>query len=86
MKKIESDVYSYGILLLELLTRKKPLDPSFPEGMDILGWVYSSSNSIIYIDDIVDPSLAEEIMGSFLIGGGYQSIYGGLTVYPIRAQ
>ena len=66
MRRIESDAYSYGVVLLELLTRKKPLDPSFPEGMDILGWVRSSTNSAIYIDDIVDPSLAEETMGTFL--------------------
>ncbi|PIN22925.1 Serine/threonine protein kinase [Handroanthus impetiginosus] len=33
------DVYSYGVILLELLCRKLPVDPSFGEGLDIVSWV-----------------------------------------------
>lgn len=33
------DVYSYGILLLELLTGKQPVDPSFGDSMHIVAWV-----------------------------------------------
>lgn len=33
------DVYSYGVILLELLCRKLPVDPSFDEGLDIVPWV-----------------------------------------------
>ncbi|KAK6155491.1 hypothetical protein DH2020_009739 [Rehmannia glutinosa] len=33
------DVYSYGVVLLELLCRKLPVDPSFDEGLDIVSWV-----------------------------------------------
>ncbi|XP_010520939.1 PREDICTED: leucine-rich repeat receptor-like serine/threonine-protein kinase At1g17230 [Tarenaya hassleriana] len=32
------DVYSYGVILLELLCRKLPVDPSFEEGLDIVSW------------------------------------------------
>ncbi|WKA07709.1 hypothetical protein VitviT2T_025495 [Vitis vinifera] len=32
------DVYSYGVILLELLCRKLPVDPSFEEGLDIASW------------------------------------------------
>ena len=35
----KSDVYSYGVALLELLCRKMPVDPSFGDGVDIATWV-----------------------------------------------
>ncbi|TKY52776.1 Leucine-rich repeat receptor protein kinase PXL2 [Spatholobus suberectus] len=33
------DIYSYGVVLLELLTGKRPLDPEFGESIDIVGWI-----------------------------------------------
>ncbi|KAM1520983.1 hypothetical protein TB2_011083 [Malus domestica] len=38
----KSDVYSYGVVLLELMSYKKPLDPSFSshgDGFNIVSWV-----------------------------------------------
>ncbi|OMO97810.1 hypothetical protein COLO4_14354 [Corchorus olitorius] len=32
------DVYSYGVILLEILCRKLPVDPCFEEGQDIVSW------------------------------------------------
>ncbi|PPS17083.1 hypothetical protein GOBAR_AA03496 [Gossypium barbadense] len=32
------DVYSYGVVLLEMLCRKLPVDPSFEDGLDIVSW------------------------------------------------
>ncbi|MQM01919.1 hypothetical protein Taro_034679 [Colocasia esculenta] len=34
----KSDVYSYGVVMLELLCRKMPVDPSFEDGVDIVTW------------------------------------------------
>lgn len=35
----KSDVFSYGVVLLEIITGKKPVDPSFLEGQHIIQWV-----------------------------------------------
>ncbi|KAL9681229.1 hypothetical protein QQ045_013010 [Rhodiola kirilowii] len=36
----KSDVYSYGVLLLELVTGKRPTDPSFVKrGLNVVGWM-----------------------------------------------
>ncbi|XP_050207787.1 MDIS1-interacting receptor like kinase 1, partial [Mercurialis annua] len=33
------DTYSYGVVLLELVTGKRPLDPEFGESVDIVEWI-----------------------------------------------
>uniref|UniRef100_A0A0A9HKN4 Protein kinase domain-containing protein n=1 Tax=Arundo donax TaxID=35708 RepID=A0A0A9HKN4_ARUDO len=35
----KSDIFSYGVVLLELLCRKMPVDPSFGDGVDIATWM-----------------------------------------------
>lgn len=37
----KSDIYSFGVVLMELLTGKRPLDPDFGENVDIIQWVQS---------------------------------------------
>lgn len=54
----ESDVYSYGVVLLELLTRTKPMD------IDLVGWVSSVLSNTREINHVVDSSLKEEFLDS----------------------
>lgn len=81
-KSKESDVYSYGVILLELITRKRALDPSFKgeeeEEEDIVRWSQSKwrerGEEIENVVDeglldelMVDSSIKEQVIGVFLV-------------------
>lgn len=53
----KSDVYSYGVVLLEIITGKKPVDPSFPEGQHVVQWVRDHLKSKKDPVDIIDQKL-----------------------------
>jgi serine/threonine protein kinase len=53
-------VYSYGVVLLELLTGKEPShDPSYGEALDIVAWVRESMhvNEGRLSESVLDPAL-----------------------------
>ncbi|KAM7515056.1 hypothetical protein LguiA_004639 [Lonicera macranthoides] len=48
----KGDVYSYGILLMETFTRKKPTDEMFFDNLTMRNWVYEASlGSIVQVVD-----------------------------------
>ncbi|RVW98531.1 putative LRR receptor-like serine/threonine-protein kinase [Vitis vinifera] len=49
----KSDVYSYGILLMEVFSRKKPMDEMFTGDLTLKTWVESLSNSVIQVVDAI---------------------------------
>jgi serine/threonine protein kinase len=58
----KGDVYSYGIVLLEMLTGKKPTDNMFVEGMNLQKWVDSSFPN--QLGKVVDKSLLRRTSSS----------------------
>ncbi|XP_057844232.2 putative leucine-rich repeat receptor-like serine/threonine-protein kinase At2g24130 [Cryptomeria japonica] len=51
----KGDVYSYGILILELLTRRRPTDDMFTEGINLQKWIEMHFPN--RISDVVDNCL-----------------------------
>ncbi|GLJ20546.1 hypothetical protein SUGI_0373810, partial [Cryptomeria japonica] len=58
----KADVYSYGILLLELLTRRKPTDTMFVEDINLPKW--ASMNFPNKIEEVVDKKLLIDVNDS----------------------
>ncbi|KAJ6974318.1 receptor-like protein kinase [Populus alba x Populus x berolinensis] len=52
------DVFSFGVMLLELITRKKPTSEMFADGLDLRKWVDAAFPH--HILEIVDMSLKQE--------------------------
>ncbi|KAF0934302.1 hypothetical protein E2562_024763 [Oryza meyeriana var. granulata] len=52
------DVYSFGIVLLEVMTGKRPTDPMFKDGLNIVNFV--ESNIPHQLLDVIDSNLTEE--------------------------
>uniref|UniRef100_A0A6N2L8D0 Protein kinase domain-containing protein n=1 Tax=Salix viminalis TaxID=40686 RepID=A0A6N2L8D0_SALVM len=56
---VKSDVYSYGVVLLELLSGRKPVDMSQPPGEEnLVTWARPLLTSREGLETLVDPSLA----------------------------
>ncbi|KAJ9145897.1 hypothetical protein P3X46_028225 [Hevea brasiliensis] len=55
MVSIEGDVYSYGILLLEMFTGKKPTDDFFKDGLNL--HVFVERSLPCNVKEVVDPSI-----------------------------
>lgn len=51
------DIYSYGVVLLELLTGKKPLDTEFGESVDIVEWIKRKVRDNRPLEEALDPHL-----------------------------
>ncbi|XP_020550129.1 MDIS1-interacting receptor like kinase 1 [Sesamum indicum] len=53
----KSDIYSYGVVLMELLTGKRPLEPEFRESVDIVEWIRKKMRDNKPLEEALDPSV-----------------------------
>jgi serine/threonine protein kinase len=52
----KSDIYSYGVVLMELLTGKRPIEPEFGECQDIVGWILERLRTNRGVEELLDPT------------------------------
>lgn len=58
---VKSDVYSYGVVLLELLTGRKPVDMSQPSGQEnLVSWARPILRDKDRLEELADPKLGEK--------------------------
>ena len=55
----EGDVYSYGVLLLQMITGKRPTDEIFKDGLNLHNFVYAAFPE--RISEILDANLLQEL-------------------------
>ncbi|XP_065854639.1 LRR receptor-like serine/threonine-protein kinase EFR [Euphorbia lathyris] len=58
MASKEGDVYSFGILVLELFSGKKPIDQMFENGLNLHGFVKNGMSQAVWT--VVDPTILSE--------------------------
>ncbi|GLJ06232.1 hypothetical protein SUGI_0033780 [Cryptomeria japonica] len=77
------DVYNYGVMLLELIMRKKVRDSSFAERMEIVRWVKSYSGRE---DAMIDVELGDEVTEAAIKGDMVGMVRIGLKCIEDKAE
>lgn len=56
----KSDIYSFGVVLLELVTGRRPFEPEYGEGVDISAWVKRKVQTREGVMEVLDSKILKE--------------------------
>ncbi|KAK3148389.1 hypothetical protein QOZ80_3BG0294420 [Eleusine coracana subsp. coracana] len=57
----KSDIYSFGVVLMELLTGRRPIEPDYGETQDIVGWIRERLRSNSGVEELLDASVGGRV-------------------------
>lgn len=60
-------MYSFGVVLLELVTGRRPIEEEYGEGKDIVYWVSTYLNTREEVIQVLDNKVASEVVQDDMI-------------------